>query len=160
MAPSAGLIRHRSGMGKVATLYLALEPTASPQGDTLFLEFENHKVIRMNNDSIPVDVRADTILIYPASMNRDPMQTFPLQIYPNPVPSDPGQLYIYSPQHSIQSIRIYNLQGILLRETPPETGKRPGNKPTALELGELKPGMYIVKVNTEKGQISKIFIRD
>lgn len=74
------------------------------------------------------------------------LNTFSL--YPNPVKDN---LYIYSESNSsTTSIKIYNLQGKLLQETTNES----------INASNLSKGLYIVKVKTEKGEISKKFIKE
>ncbi|WP_051220613.1 T9SS type A sorting domain-containing protein [Flavobacterium filum] len=70
-----------------------------------------------------------------------------LVIYPNPVDE---VLHIQSTNfRTINAVKIYDLQGKLVKEATNET----------INVSSLAEGLYIVKVETEEGEFSKKFIK-
>jgi hypothetical protein len=73
-----------------------------------------------------------------------------LNIYPNPVND---KLYIET-QTQIQTIEIYDIYG---RHQVAETPRHQGD--LSIDVLGLKSGVYFVKIVTDKGEVTKLFIK-
>jgi pectate lyase len=74
-------------------------------------------------------------------------ETSKLTLYPNPVSSN---LYLYSNQ-KIEKIMIYNTAGALVKSI--------SNDIESIDLSNLNPGSYLVKVTTDQGLFSKMILK-
>ncbi|MCB0510194.1 MAG: T9SS type A sorting domain-containing protein [Chitinophagales bacterium] len=73
-----------------------------------------------------------------------------VQIYPNPAKNT---LNIFSPEASIQALEIYNALGALcLKSTLLEQNR--------IDIANLANGFYQIVVQTDKGRVSKSFVKD
>ncbi|GGE23139.1 T9SS type A sorting domain-containing protein [Psychroflexus salis] len=69
-----------------------------------------------------------------------------LSIYPNPTTN---LLHIESEEATVQQIEIFNLEGKQVFQSY--------NKNHPIEVGHLSAGLYILKIQTEKGSLTKKF---
>ncbi|MBR4787574.1 MAG: fibronectin type III domain-containing protein [Bacteroidales bacterium] len=73
-----------------------------------------------------------------------------ISLYPNP---NNGQFTVNSEQGTVNRVQIYDVYGKLLK-----TVEVNGNM-AELDVRELTAGMYFVRINTEKGVVTKSFVK-
>jgi carboxypeptidase D len=89
------------------------------------------------------------ISLIPLGINDEPLTN--VNIYPNPVKD---KLYIDTANHSLQNIALYNLLGEqILQRTISENTLR-----TAIDLKQIKQGIYLIKLDFAEGSLIKKII--
>ena len=73
-----------------------------------------------------------------------------ISLYPNP---NSGQFTINNEQLIINSVQVYDVYGKLLKTV------EAGDNIVELDVSELASGMYFVRVSTEKGVVTKSFVK-
>ncbi len=71
-----------------------------------------------------------------------------VRVYPNPTP---GKLQIKTQNIDLTEMRLYNQTGLLM-------GIFPGNN-TSVDLTDFAPGIYLLKMKTPKGEVTKKIVK-
>lgn len=79
-----------------------------------------------------------TLINNSVGLNENSIPDIPVTLYPNPTN---GLVQIEIPNQTIESIVVYNLQGLLLQKTTE----------SKINLSNYSNGMYLIKAKTEKG---------
>lgn len=91
----------------------------------------------------------DNLVLVPETAGVEDSNSVQLQVYPNPVLN---QLNIVS-EETIQEVKIYHATGQLV------TAVEPNNPQAVLNIGTLKPGIYIAQIITSKGMQTRKLIK-
>ncbi len=134
------------GMVKVNTGTLNLTGYISGQNATLCLYTstpDSQVDLNRNNDVFCMNVAV-------TSLDENRIQNRSCTVYPNPFTSD----FTIQSEYEIKEIKVFNALGVLVRrETNP-------GKEAALELEELNSGIYFVRIETEKGAVTRKAIKE
>jgi len=111
------------------------------------------------------------ITVIPSSIDELRITNYELRVYPNPTS---GKIWISLPNPSeggafeaqiIKGVQIYDVTGRQAPLSPPEGGKSPlsfgvGSGERLLDLSQLPKGTYFIKIITDKGELTKIIIKE
>jgi ligand-binding sensor domain-containing protein len=76
-----------------------------------------------------------------------------ITVYPNPADK---QIQIISNPCSVNNVELYNLLGEIIYSSPAAVNQ----SPVTINIEDIPSGVYIVKVETEKGEIIKKFVKE
>jgi pectate lyase len=111
----------------------------------------NHTIVKQNTANLfYISTKYNTSLrIAQTTKLQQSTKVAELILYPNPVINT---LYLSGSNQKIEKIAIYTLTGILVKSA--------GNNTELIDVSNLSPGSYIVKVNTDQGTtLDKIIIK-
>ncbi len=100
--------------------------------------------ISANEDNIPLSIINDSLELDTVAVGVDEISLAEIALYPNP---SYGSIKVHS-NEIVESIQITDLTGNIV------TSVKVNSRNPQLKL-DLNPGLYIIKVQTEKGSISK-----
>jgi hypothetical protein len=83
------------------------------------------------------------------------IESNPLGLYPNPV-TDQFFISLPSEVKQIQAAAIYNMNGMMMKDIRDRI-QSGGDHSIGINAGDLLPGMYFIRVNTETGTIIQRF---
>ncbi len=109
-------------------------------------------VFREENGLVYLDItnpEGSVATFWASTLSNNDIDKTKFSIYPNPVSN---QLHIDSDQAKIEQIIIYNLNG-------KQVFKVDFHEDQSIELSNLAKGMYLVKVKTETGSLTKKLIK-
>lgn len=130
----------------------------SLRGDYYFAQIHNQKrwicfytsVPDSMADSEPANDRfCDSVSVLPTGIETHNSFNNQIQVFPNPFTS----AFTIQSEFEMNEIKLFNALGVLVRR---ESGV---GKEGVLELEELEPGIYFVRVETEKGYSGKRLIK-
>ena len=107
---------------------------------------------RYEGDIIYLDItntEGDVATFWASTLSNNSFDKTQFSLYPNPITNE---LYIENEEIDIQQIKIYNLSGKQVLRVDYQN-----NQP--IDVSNLAKGMYLVKIKTENGSVTKKFIK-
>jgi hypothetical protein len=149
-------LQNMSGYGAVANFSIVMIDDIAGKtevSETLSLEIVKVRIIRVDGSEVLVDPQGSQIVLTkPSSTRLEDGLGKSLTIYPQPAQD---QVFLEMDRPQAWEATLYNLDGKVLRSTRTFQDSR-----IALSLEGLSPGMYLVRVSSERGQaVRKVLVR-
>ncbi len=133
---------HPYGISPVGSFHLLVEFNSLNSTGCHFV------TVRMNNQSIPVDVGYETYLICnngTSGISGSIKSPGEVMLYPNPAHDDIS--IVYDPGYDVRNVIVYNIIGKVM------AAYKVSNSSASLNLEHIPPGLYFVRLLNSNGTV-------